>query len=268
MNWLDTVRGQVVVVKFGGNAMLNDSLLETFAQDVAFFVNADVKVIVVHGGGPQITSALGEVGIESEFVNGLRVTPASAIQIIERVLREDIGVPIASMLQKNGLEVEVLNGKTKELLLAERTHVELGLVGEVFAVRDLYLRELLANKVVPVISSVAPDEDGNLLNVNADLAAASIASSCEAKEVIFLTDVEGLYSNYPDPDSKVDSITTTELEKLLPSLDSGMVPKVQACLAASYGGVKVSRILDGRENHVLQKLAQDENRLGTKVITQ
>jgi acetylglutamate kinase len=179
---------------------------------------------------------------------------------------QEISLPLVELLEAQGVQARALNGLTEDLMLAELTRPDLGYVGEVFAVRDVYLKKLLAENIIPVISSVAPSEDGDLINVNADLAASSIASALEASELVFFTDVPGLYTSWPDPDSLVSSITSAELEGLLPSLEAGMIPKVQACLAAIYGGVKVARMVDGSKAGSLGLLTRSEDNLGTKVV--
>lgn len=265
MSWLNELKGKRLVVKFGGNAMTSSDLVATFAKDVAMLRKCGVDVVVVHGGGPQISAALTAAGLESEFVDGLRVTSKNAVAIIRDVLMEQISMPLAALIEKEGAKTAVLNGVTEDLLLAEITRPDLGQVGEVFAVRDGYLTKLLESEVIPVISTVAPAEDGQLVNVNADLASASIASAIGATELLILTDVDGLYLNWPDKDSLTHSISSTGLEALLPSLESGMVPKVDACLAAIYGGVRQARIINGSLDHAIEKLGKSEQDYGTKV---
>jgi len=253
------------VIKFGGNAMVDQQLLKDFAEDVARLRRAGIKVVVIHGGGPQISTALAASGIESNFVNGLRVTTPESLPIIRDVLMQEITEPLVELIKAQNVQAVALNGVTEDLFLAEVTRPELGRVGEVFAVRDGYLRELLEDSLVPVISSIAPDEDGHLVNVNADLAASSVASVLGAEELIMLTDVDGLYRNYPDKDSLIDSITLAELEKLAPTLEEGMIPKVEACVAARQAGVSITRIINGSIPHSLMWLAENPDDFGTRV---
>ena len=245
--------------------MVDVDLLKQFAQDVANIRSAGINVVVVHGGGPQITAALDDAGIESSFVSGLRVTSAEALPVIRDVLMNQISIPLAELISASGAAAIALNGVTEDLLLAEMTKPELGSVGEVFAVRDGYLRELLAESIVPVIASIAPDENGQLVNVNADLAASSISSVLEAEELVMLTDVDGIYRNYPNKDSLIESISIAELEKLAPNLEEGMIPKVEACLAARYAGVRRARIINGSLPHALELLNQNPQNFGTRV---
>ncbi len=264
MTWLAKLHGKFLVVKLGGNAMLSEDLLVSFARDIAAVRRAGVLVAVVHGGGPQITRALENSGIPSSFVDGLRVTPLEAMPIIQDVLMNQISMPLVELLEQSGVEANALNGITEDLFIAEVTKPELGRVGEVFAVRDGYLREIMQSGVVPVISSVAPAEDGKLVNVNADLAAAAVAISLGAEELVMLTDVDGLYADFPNKESLIAQLTVSELEKLLPTLESGMLPKVEACLTACFGGVKLARIVNGSVEHPISKLEQDQN-LGTTI---
>ena len=253
--WLDTFSGGCVVVKFGGNAMVDDSLQVTFAQDIAFLQSLGLRPIVVHGGGPQITVALNKAGVESEFLAGLRVTSPQAIEIIRDTLLDEISRPLANLILEAGAEAAVFNGENAGLFLAEVTRGDLGLVGDVVKVAGHVLTKAISSGVVPVISSVAPDASGQLLNVNADLAAAAVAIEMKAAKLIVLTDVPGLYSNWPHLDSFVSEIRAEDLVKLMPNLESGMIPKMQACLSAVRGGVPEARIIDGRvANNVLFEL--------------
>jgi len=265
MTWLDSLVGKAVVVKFGGNAMLNSDLVADFAEDISIMRKLGIRVVVVHEGGPQISAALDAAGIEPEFVDGLRVTTEQALPIIREVLMEEISKPLAALISETGENAIALNGITEDLFLAEVTRPDLGSVGEVFAVRDGFLRELLTKGIVPVISSIAPDEDGRLVNVNADLAAASVAAALEAQELIFLTDVDGLYENYSDKSSLRTTITVSELEELLPSLEKGMIPKVSAAITASFAGVRSVRIINGSISHSIQKLNDNPSGFGTRV---
>lgn len=244
--------------------MVDAKLLKEFAEDVAFMRNCGVQVVVVHGGGPQISSALARLGIASEFVDGLRVTPAVALPVISDVLLKEITMPLVDLIRQSGSKAIALNGVTEDLFLAEVTRPDLGWVGEVFAVRDGYLNELLVQDVVPVISSVAPDESGNLVNVNADLAAASVAIALRAEELVMLTDVDGIYANFPDETSLINSTTFSELSELAPNLEKGMIPKVEAALSAISAGVKVVRIINGSLSHALLKLDKEPVGFGTK----
>ena len=254
--WLQNFHGKVVVVKFGGNAMVDQDLQRAFAQDMAYLRWVGIKPVVVHGGGPQISARLAELGIESEFRSGFRVTTQESITVIRDVLREDISEKLADLIVEAGAESQVMSGEDGNLFRATKTTVDnegnaidLGLVGEVTMVNPRIIFESLDQGKIPVVSTVAPDASGQLLNVNADLAASALAVALGAEKLMVLTDVPGLYLDWPNTDSLVSEITTTELEALLPTLESGMIPKMQACLAAVNGGVPRAHVIDGRVAH-------------------
>lgn len=249
--WIRKFQGKIVVIKFGGNAMVDEALQRTFAEDVAFLRLVGIQAVVVHGGGPQISAGLADAGIESSFVDGLRVTSPEAITVIRDVLKTQIGEPLAQMIVDADGEAEVFNGETEGLFAATQTRTDLGLVGVVSKVNTEPILRALQAGVIPVIATVAPDSSGQLLNVNADLAASSLAVALQAEKLIVLTDVSGLYSNWPSLDSLISEISVSELEELLPSLESGMIPKMQACLEAVRGGVPKAHIIDGRIQHSL-----------------
>jgi len=249
--WIRKFQGKIVVIKFGGNAMVDEALQRTFAEDVAFLRLVGIQAVVVHGGGPQISAGLADAGIESSFVDGLRVTSPEAISVIRDVLKTQIGEPLAQMIVDADGKAEVFNGETEGLFTATQTRTDLGLVGVVSSVNTEPILRALQAGVIPVIATVAPDSSGQLLNVNADLAASSLAVALQAEKLIVLTDVPGLYSNWPSLDSLISEISVSELEELLPSFESGMIPKMQACLEAVRGGVPKAHIIDGRIQHSL-----------------
>jgi len=249
--WIRKFQAKIVVIKFGGNAMVDEALQRTFAEDVAFLRLVGIQAVVVHGGGPQISAGLADAGIESSFVDGLRVTSPEAISVIRDVLKTQIGEPLAQMIVDADGKAEVFNGETEGLFTATQTRTDLGLVGVVSTVNTEPILRALQAGVIPVIATVAPDSSGQLLNVNADLAASSLAVALQAEKLIVLTDVPGLYSNWPSLDSLISEISVSELEELLPSFESGMIPKMQACLEAVRGGVPKAHIIDGRIQHSL-----------------
>ena len=249
--WIRKFQGKIVVIKFGGNAMVDEALQRTFAEDVAFLRLVGIQAVVVHGGGPQVSAGLADAGIESSFVDGLRVTSPEAISVIRDVLKTQIGEPLAQMIVDADGKAEVFNGETEGLFTATQTRTDLGLVGVVSSVNTESILRALQAGVIPVIATVAPDSSGQLLNVNADLAASSLAVALQAEKLIVLTDVSGLYSNWPSLDSLISEISVSELEELLPTLESGMIPKMQACLEAVRCGVPKSHIIDGRIQHSL-----------------
>jgi acetylglutamate kinase len=254
--WLQAFHGKIVVVKFGGNAMVDEALQKAFAEDMAYLRWVGIKPVVVHGGGPQISARLAELGIESEFRGGFRVTTDETITVVRDVLREQISAQLAEMIQTAGAQTQIMSGEDANLFRAEKTTlddasgpIDIGLVGEVTQVNPRIVLEALEAGRIPVVSTVAPTVAGELLNVNADLAAASLAVALGAEKLMVLTDVPGLYSDWPNRDSLVSEISATELEELLPKLESGMIPKMQACLKAVQGGVPSSHVIDGRTPH-------------------
>jgi acetylglutamate kinase len=271
--WLKCYHGKVVVVKYGGNAMTDETLKRAFAEDVAFLRFAGFKPVVVHGGGPQISAMLDRLGIESEFRGGLRVTSPSAMDVVRMVLVGQVQRELVGLINEHGPLAVGLSGEDAGLFTARRTNtivdgeeVDLGLVGEVAEVRPEAVLDLVEAGRIPVISSVAPDKDGVVHNVNADTAAAALAVALGAEKLLVLTDVEGLYRDWPHSDDVIGEISPEALRAMLPTLSSGMVPKMTACLAAIEGGVPRTTVVDGREPHaVLLEIFTDEG-VGTQVL--
>ncbi|MFZ2502433.1 MAG: acetylglutamate kinase [Nocardioides sp.] len=271
--WLKRYHDQIVVIKYGGNAMVDDDLKRAFAEDIAFLRFAGFKPVVVHGGGPQISSMLTRLGIASEFRGGLRVTTPEAMDVVRMVLVGQVQRELVGLINDHGPLAVGLSGEDAGLFTAARTGtvidgelIDLGLVGEVAEVRPEAVLDLVAAGRVPVISSVAPDEDGVVHNVNADTAAAALAVALGAEKLLVLTDVEGLYADWPASDEVIGEIRPEALAAMLPDLDAGMRPKMQACLDAVQGGVARATVVDGRELHaVLLELFTDEG-IGTQVL--
>jgi len=271
--WLMRYHGKVVVVKYGGNAMTDDTLKQAFAEDIAFLRFAGFRPVVVHGGGPQISEMLDKLGIKSEFRGGLRVTTPEAMDVVRMVLVGKVQRELVGLINEHGALAVGLSGEDAALFRAEPTNtvvdgeeVDLGLVGEVAEVRPEAVLDIVEAGRIPVISSVAPDADGLVHNVNADTAAAALAIALKAEKLLVLTDVEGLYRDWPDSDEVIQEINPDDLEKLMPSLASGMVPKMAACLKAVQGGVAKATVVDGREQHaVLLELFTNEG-VGTQVL--
>ena len=246
--------------------MVDEQLQQAFAQDIAFLNLVGIKAVVVHGGGPQITARLSELGMKSEFIDGLRVTPPEAIEVVRDVLMNQISKPLSEMIEQAGAKASVFNGETEGLFTASITRADLGLVGEVVSVDATSIMNSLALGVIPVVSTVAPDSSGQLVNVNADLAAASLSVALGAEKLVVLTDVPGLYSDWPNKDSLVSELSASELEELLPDLESGMIPKMQACLNAVQGGVSKAHIIDGRVPHSILLEVFTPSGIGTLVL--
>ena len=270
--WLKAFSGRTIVVKYGGNAMTSPELQRAFAEDVVFLRYAGVQVVVVHGGGPQITAHLDRLGLDSEFRGGLRVTDADTMQVVRMVLVGQVNSDVVGLINAHGPFAVGLSGEDAQLLTAERRDavvdgqpVDVGLVGEVVQVQPQILRALLAEGKVPVVATVARGLDGEVYNVNADTAASAVAIALGAEKLVVLTDVEGLYADWPSSDEVISSVTAAELAELLPALSSGMVPKMEACLRAVRGGVPRAHVLDGRVAHsLLLELFTDEG-VGTMV---
>ena len=271
--WLKRYHGKVVVVKYGGNAMTGDALKRAFAEDIAFLRFAGFKPVVVHGGGPQISTMLDRLGIASEFRGGLRVTTPEAMDVVRMVLVGQVQRELVGLINEHGPLAVGLSGEDAGLFTAERTNtvvdgeeVDLGLVGEVAKVRPEAVLDLIEAGRVPVVSSVAPDADGQVHNVNADSAAAALAVALAAEKLLVLTDVEGLFLDWPVSQDVIGEISPEALAQILPTLSSGMVPKMGACLQAVRGGVARATVVDGREPHaVLLELFTAEG-VGTQVL--
>jgi acetylglutamate kinase len=271
--WLKRYHGRTIVVKYGGNAMTDDALKTAFAEDIAFLRFAGFKPVVVHGGGPQISAMLDKLDIKSEFRGGLRVTTPEAMDVVRMVLVGKVQRELVGLINEHGPLAVGLSGEDAGLFTAEPTNtvvdgeeVDLGLVGEVTKVRPEAVQDLVDAGRIPVISSVAPDEAGLVHNVNADTAAAALAVALGADKLLVLTDVEGLYRDWPDSDDVIQEISPESLAELMPTLASGMVPKMGACLNAVRGGVPRATVVDGREAHaVLLEIFTDEG-VGTQVL--
>ena len=274
LDWLREFHGRIVVVKFGGNAMVDEQLQLAFAQDMAYLRFVGIKPVVVHGGGPQITARLAEIGIESEFRAGMRYTDEKTMTVVRDVLRNQISKNLANLIEESGAQTVVLSGEDDSLFRAVKVkgqtsegEVDLGLVGEVKTVNPRAVLQALDQGKVPVISSVAPSNLGQLLNVNADLAASALAIALGADKLMVLTDVPGLYANWPEIDSLLSEISVEELTVLMPKLESGMIPKMQACLRAVQGGVPKAHIIDGRQPHSILLEIFTKAGVGTQVTS-
>jgi acetylglutamate kinase len=270
--WLARFHGCTVVVKYGGNAMENAEVQRAFAADLVFLRYVGLKPVVVHGGGPQISSMLQRLGIHSEFRGGFRVTTPESVDVVRMVLVGQVGRHLVGLINEHGPFAVGMSGEDARLFTAQRrtatvdgAQVDIGLVGDVAEVNVDAVGDLIDAGRIPVISTVAPDRNGVVHNLNADTAAGALAVALGAQKLIMLTDVHGLYRNFPDPDSLVSHLGANELAQLLPSLHSGMVPKMEACLRAVRGGVPAAHIVDGRVPHsVLLEIFTDEG-FGTMV---
>ncbi|SEG89454.1 N-acetylglutamate kinase [Thermomonospora echinospora] len=271
--WLERFHGKTVVIKYGGHAMTDEALRRSFAEDVVFLRYAGLRPVIVHGGGPQINAALEKQGIESSFTAGLRVTTPEAMEVVRMVLVGQVNRDVVGLINRHGAFAVGMSGEDANLLTAERKPaivdgepVDIGQVGEIVEVQVGAVRSLLDDARIPVISSVARGDDGEVYNVNADTAAAALAVALDAVKLIVLTDVEGLYADWPESDEVIDELTTDELAKLLPDLSAGMVPKMGACLQAVRGGVPQAHVLDGRVPHSLLLEVFTDEGIGTMVL--
>jgi acetylglutamate kinase len=271
--WLERFHGTTVVIKYGGNAMINPELQQAFAADMVFLRYAGIKPVVVHGGGPQISRMLDRLGIVSEFRGGLRVTTPEAMDVVRMVLTGQVGRELVGLINQHGPFAVGLSGEDARLFTAVRRQatvdgglVDIGQVGDVAQVDTSAVDDLIAAGRIPVIATVAPDAAGVLHNVNADTAAAALAEALGARKLVVLTDVPGLYTNWPDTSSLTTSIDADALEKLLPGLEAGMVPKMEACLRAVRGGVPAAHVVDGRVPHSTLLEVFTSEGVGTMVV--
>jgi acetylglutamate kinase len=271
--WLKQLHGKIVVIKYGGNAMTDDTLRHAFAADMAFLRNCGIHPVVVHGGGPQITAMLRRLGIEGDFKGGFRVTTPEVLDVARMVLFGQVGRELVNLINAHGPYAVGITGEDAQLFTAVRRSVtvdgvttDIGLVGDVDRVNTAAVLDLIAARRIPVVSTLAPDAEGVVHNINADTAAAALAEALHAEKLLMLTDVEGLYTSWPNRDSLVSEIDTATLSQLLPTLEAGMIPKVEACLRAVTAGVPSAHVIDGRVEHcVLVELFTDEG-TGTKVV--
>ena len=271
--WLQRFNDKIVVIKYGGNAMIDDKLKTAFAQDMVFLRLAGIRPVVVHGGGPQITAMLNRLGLPAEFRGGLRVTTPETIDVVRMVLVGQVGRELVGLINAHGPYAVGLSGEDAGLFRAERRiasvdgePVDIGLVGEVVEVSPDAVLDIVAAGRIPVVAGVAPDSDGLVYNINADSAAAALAVALGAEKLVVLTDVEGLYRDFPDPDSLVSDLTAAELAPMLATLDAGMAPKMEACLRAVQGGVPQAHVIDGRVEHSVLLEVFTSDGVGTMVI--
>lgn len=271
--WLEQFRGATVVIKYGGNAMTSPQLQRSFAEDIVFLRLAGLRPVIVHGGGPQINAMLTRLGVTSEFRAGLRVTTPEVMDVVRMVLTGKVQRDLVGLVNAHGPLAVGISGEDAHLFEARRRTVtsagedlDLGLVGEVTRVRPEFVVSLLDDGFIPVISTIGLTDDGAVLNVNADTAASALAVALAAQKLVVLTDVEGLFADWPDRASLIDEIRATDLDVLLPTLDSGMAPKMEACLRAVRGGVRRAHVIDGRVPHSLMLEIFTSEGIGTMVL--
>ncbi len=271
--WLRRFAGAVVVVKYGGHAMTDPELRRAFAADMVFLRTVGLRPVVVHGGGPQISEMLDRLGVHSEFRGGFRVTTPQAMDVVRMVLVGQVGRELVGLINSHGPLAVGMSGEDARLLTARRRTVlvdgaptDVGLVGDVANVNPAAVLDIVAAGRIPVIASVAPDRDGVVHNINSDTAAAAVAIALNASKLVMLTDVEGLYANWPDRGSLISRITAEALAEMLPRLQSGMVPKMEGALRAVREGVSAAHIIDGRRPHAILLEIVTSQGIGTMVV--
>jgi acetylglutamate kinase len=261
------------VIKYGGHAMEDEALRLAFAQDLVFLHYAGLRPVVVHGGGPQITEQLDRLGLESIFTAGLRVTTPETMEVVRMVLSGKVNKELVGQINRHGPFAVGMSGEDagtftaiRKAAVVDGEQVDIGMVGEIVATDCGAIEALLADGRIPVVSSVAGGQDGEVYNVNADTAAAALAVALGAVKLVVLTDVAGLYRDWPSSAEVISQLTVPELELLLPGLSAGMIPKMEACLTAVRGGVPQAHVLDGRLSHAVLLEIFTDSGIGTMVV--
>ena len=271
--WLQHYRDKIVVVKYGGNAMVDDSLKAAFAADMVFLRTVGAKPVVVHGGGPQINEMLGKLGIEGEFKGGFRVTTPEIMDVVRMVLFGQVGRGLVNLINSHGPYAVGTSGEDAGLFKARKRFVDvdgeptdIGMVGDIVSVDPSAVMDIIEAGRIPVVSTIAPGNDGEVYNINADIAAGALARALGAERLVILTNVEGLDTDWPNRDSLVSKIEVDKLKALLPGLDSGMIPKMESCLMAVEGDVSAAHVIDGRIAHAVLLELLTTGGIGTMVL--
>ncbi|AKE39089.1 Acetylglutamate kinase [Corynebacterium camporealensis] len=271
--WLQHYRDKIVVVKYGGNAMVDEDLKAAFAADMVFLRTVGAKPVVVHGGGPQINSMLGRLGIEGEFKGGFRVTTPEVMDVVRMVLFGQVGRGLVNLINSHGPYAVGTSGEdaglfraTKRLVEVDGAPTDIGLVGNIVDVNPGAVMDIVEAGRIPVVSTIAPGDNGEIYNINADTAAGALASAIGAERLVILTNVEGLYTDWPNRDSLVSKIECTQLANILGGLDSGMIPKMESCLRAVQKGVSAAHVIDGRIAHAVLLELMTAGGIGTMVL--
>lgn len=277
--YMQKFAGQTFVVKYGGNAMVNEEIKRSVIQDIVLMKCIGINPIVVHGGGPEITDMLKKMGKESQFVAGLRITDADTAAVAEMVLAGKINTEIVSLINQLGGRAVGLNGKDSDLIVAKKTmatvyengssrEVDIGFVGDVVKINANIIKILLSHNYIPVIAPTGAGLKGETYNINADYVAGEIAAAVGAAKLVLLTDVEGIYRDYNDKSSFVSTLPFTEAQEMVRkgSVGGGMIPKVEACIRALAGGVEKTHIIDGRQPHSLLLEVFTATGIGTEVV--
>lgn len=260
--------GNTVVIKYGGSAMLDPSINETIVQDIVMLKLVGLKPIIVHGGGPAINQMLNRLGIQSQFINGLRVTTKETMEVVEMVLAGKVNKQIVEMIAQQGGCPVGLTGKDGKIIRAkklEKDGIDLGYVGDIVKVNTRLMKSLIDNSFIPIIAPIGSDDEGNTYNINADYAAVAIAAAMKAEKLVFLTDVEGVLKDKDDASSLISFLSDEEAKKYIEEgvIAGGMIPKVECCMKALEQGVPMVHILDGRKKHALVLEIYTPNGIGT-----
>lgn len=263
--YIKEFRGKTVVIKYGGSAMDDPALRESFAGDVTLMAMVGIRPVVVHGGGPQISAAMETEGIEPSWVEGLRVTDAATMGVVQRTLVGVINPEIVRFLNGHGATAIGVNGLDADLFRAEPRDARLGYVGEITKVNTGVIQGMVEQGLVPVVAPIARGEDGHVYNVNADTAAGVLATALQAQKLVYLTDVEGVYLDHSDPSTLVSRMNLHDLEGILATMDGGMLPKLLSVAHALRGGVAQAHILDGRTQHALLLEVFTSEGIGTMI---
>jgi acetylglutamate kinase len=272
--YFQRLRGQTVVVKYGGAAMENPDLVESVLRDVVFLEAVGINPVIVHGGGKAITAAMREENLTAQFIDGLRVTDAASIKLIERVLSETIGPSLVAGVEKLGARAKAVSGK--KVLTAQKTaphldgageKIDLGFVGDITAVNTAPLKKLIADEIIPIVSPIGLGADNQAYNINADIAAAKVAQALGARKIIYLSDVNGVRRDPKDETSLISTLTPAQIEQLKQDgvIAGGMIPKVDSALEALKGGVEKIHFLDGRQPHALLLELFTDGGVGTEI---
>jgi acetylglutamate kinase len=272
---INKFRGKTFVIKYGGSIMDNLEAQDAFIDDLLLLKSIGIKVVIVHGGGPEISKWLNKTGAETKFVKGLRVTDSATMEIVEMVLSGNVNKKLSSNLSKKGLNAIGISGKDSRLIKAKKKYVyegenkiDIGFVGEVTSINKNLLLNLLDSDIIPVISPVGCDAEGNSYNINADYAASFISGVLKAEKLLIMTDIDGVYTDIKNPDTLLPSITIDEIKYYTEAgiITGGMIPKLECCVDALIKGTKSVHLIDGRKEHNL--LVNISTNGGTKIITQ
>lgn len=257
---LNCLKGKTIVIKYGGSIMDNVAAQDAFIEDLLLLTGLGVKLVIVHGGGPEISKWLKQTGIESRFVNGLRVTDSNTMEIVEMVLSGNVNKRLSSNLSRKGLNAIGISGKDSNLIEAKKKYlyennkeIDIGFVGEITNINKEMLLKLINNAIVPVIAPIGIDSEGNSYNINADSAAAFISGELKAEKLLVMTDIDGVYIDIKDPSTRLKSITVEEIEAYTKQgiITGGMLPKLECCISALAKGTKNVHLIDGRKEHSL-----------------